>query len=169
MNVALISTTRSQESVLQNLIQLYTHDFSEFWAGTPKGDLEENGLFAPYPLAEYWNRPNWSASIILCDGLLAGFALINDCSHTDEAVNRNVAEFFIVRKYRGRGVGRIAATNLLSQFPGTWEVAIARKNIAALSFWRRTIGGTIQARAIHEIDASGNRWNGPIIRFEWST
>jgi predicted acetyltransferase len=100
--------------------------------------------------------------------VLAGFSLVNDHAHSGESVDRNVAEFFILRKHRGSGVGRIAAEIIFSQHPGVWEVAVARKNVAALSFWRRTVGGTAKATGIQEIDVSNEHWNGPVLRFEWS-
>jgi predicted acetyltransferase len=168
MIVTVTEAPPSQEPVLQNLLQLYTHDFSEFWAGTSKGDLQADGRFAAYPLEEYWSNAKCSALSIWCDDVLAGFSLVNNCAHSGELVDRNMAEFFILRKHRGRGVGRLAAEIIFSKYPGSWEVAVARKNVAALSFWRRTIGGTAKAKGLYEIDVSNDHWNGPILRFAWS-
>ncbi len=148
-------------------MQLYTHDFSEFWAETPRGDVDAAGRFDAYPLDGYWSRPNWSAALICCNRMLAGFSLINDITHSGLAVDRNMAEFFILRKYRGRGVGRIAAEIIFSQHPGLWEVAVAAKNTRALEFWRNTIQHSSCAANIQETDVHSEQWNGPIIRFEW--
>ena len=74
MTVTLIQASAQQEPILQNLMQFYTHDFSEFWAGTSRGDLTADGQFEAYPLADYWTRPAWSAQLIWRDGVLAGFA-----------------------------------------------------------------------------------------------
>ena len=63
-SVTLTEAQGSQAPIIQNLAQLYTHDFSEFWAGTSRGDLGPEGKFAAYPLDEYWTRPNWSASLL---------------------------------------------------------------------------------------------------------
>lgn len=164
MNVTISDATRADESVLQNMLQLYTHDFSEFWAGTSKGDLQPDGRFADYPLGEYWIRPRWSAAIVRYDDRLAGLALVNDRGHSGKPVDRNMAEFFIVRKYRGRGIGRAAAEQIFARHPGQWEVAVARKNVAALSFWRTVIAGATRAC---ELDINSPEWNGPILRFEW--
>jgi predicted acetyltransferase len=153
--------------VIQNLVQLYTHDFSELWAGTARGDLRPEGKFDPYPLDEYWSRPNWSAWLIWRGAALAGFALLNDQSHSGLPTTHNVAEFFILRKYRGQGAGRIAAQALFSRYPGQWEAAIARKNVAAHKFWRSIIEGAPQASARQELDVRSDQWNGPVLRFEW--
>ena len=79
-----------------------------------------------------------------------------------------MGEFFILRKYRGRGVGRIAAEKIFSQHAGLGEVAVARKNTRALEFWRRTIRSSRNASGIQELDLQNAQWNGPILRFEWS-
>jgi predicted acetyltransferase len=167
MNVILTQALRAQESIIQNLMQLYTHDFSEFWAGTVRGNLGSDGRFHPYPMDGYWDRPGWSASFIMSNGVLAGFVLINDQAHSGRAVDHNVAEFFILRKHRGQGIGRRAAQAVFSQQPGLWEVAVARKNLDAREFWRKTIGGASQATNIQEFDMATDRWNGPILRFDW--
>jgi len=153
--------------VIQNLAQLYTHDFSELWAGTSRGDLSPEGRFEPYPLDEYWARPNWSAWLVWRDAALAGFALSNDHSHTGLPTARNVGEFFILRKYRGQGTGAIAARALFSRYPGQWEVAVARKNTAAHKFWRSVIERSSQAVDTQEYDLRSDVWNGPVFRFEW--
>jgi predicted acetyltransferase len=158
----------AEAPIIDNLMQLYTHDFSELWAGTPRGDLNPQGRFEPYPLDEYWSRPNWSALFIWRDQVLAGFSLINDQTHSGEAADRNVGEFFILRKHRGQGVGRRAAELVFSSHTGSWEVAVARKNRRACEFWRRTINhAASRATGIRELDLQNEKWNGPIFRFDW--
>jgi predicted acetyltransferase len=163
-----LSEARVQEApVIQNLMQLYTHDFSEFWAGTSRGDLGPDGRFGVYPLDDYWRRPHWSAWLIRRNAVLAGFALINDKAHSGMPTHRSVGEFFIVRKHRGQGTGRSAAVALFSRYPGQWEVAVARKNTAACRFWRGVIAGAAQAAGTRELDSHSDRWDGPILRFDW--
>jgi predicted acetyltransferase len=157
----------AQAGIIQNLVQLYTHDFSEFWAGTARGDLHPDGRFDAYPLDDYWARPNWSPLLIWNNRVLAGFSLINDRTHSGRPANRNVGEFFIVRKYRGRGVGRSAIRQIFSRYPGSWEVAVARRNTAARDFWRKAINGAAEVSGLQEYDLNDERWNGPIFRFEW--
>jgi predicted acetyltransferase len=158
----------SQEALMQNLMQLYTHDFSEFWAGTSRGDLDAQGRFPAYPLSDYWSKPQWFAGLIWCDGQLAGFGLLNDETHSLLPADRNMAEFFVVRKYRGNGVGRAAAEILLSQQPGAWEIAVARKNTRALKFWRDLVRASPRTSKLEELDLQSAHWNGPVLRFTWS-
>ncbi len=167
-SVTVVDAERGQAPVIQNLVQLYTHDFSEFWSGTPRGELNAHGLFETYPLDEYWSREDWAAMLIWCNGALAGFCLVNDKSHSGLKVHRNMAEFFIVRKHRGQGVGRLAADIIFSRKPGLWEVAVARNNARAREFWRNTLKGSAQCSQLHELDLQDERWNGPVFRFSWS-
>jgi predicted acetyltransferase len=166
-SVSLTEARVQDAPVIQNLIQLYTHDFSEFWAGTSRGDVGPEGKFDAYPLDEYWTRPNWSAWFIWQHAALAGFALINDQAHSGMPTHRNVGEFFILKKYRGQGSGRLAARALFSRHPGQWEVAVARRNTAAYKFWRNIITGSAQAVGTRELDLRTDQWNGPVLRFEW--
>jgi predicted acetyltransferase len=165
--VALTPVSPKEERIIDNLMQLYTHDFSEFWAGTSKGDLNSEGMFAPYPLREYFLRPSWSALFIWRNQVLAGFTLINDQTHSGERADRNVGEFFILRKHRGQGVAQLAAELVFSSHPGSWEVAVARKNVQARQFWRKTIQDLNKASDLREMDLQTEKWNGPIFRFEW--
>jgi predicted acetyltransferase len=138
-NVTLTRALQGEARVIDNLMQLYTHDFSELWAGTPRGDVDSEGLFAPYPLAEYWSRPDWSARFIWRGQILAGFTLINDRIRSGGDAERNVGEFFILRKHRRQGVGQLAAALVFASHPGMWEVAVVRNNVRALQFWSKAI------------------------------
>jgi len=165
--VSLISLGREHEATFQNLIQLYTHDFSQYWAGTPRGDVQANGRFEDYPLSDFWERPRWSANLILIGGTIAGFSLVNDSSHIGASVGANVAEFFILRKFRGQGVGKSAARAMFNSRPGSWEVSVADSNHAAKQFWKRVIESSREAKDVREIDVRTKHWTGPVFRFVW--
>ena len=166
-SVAVTDAARAQAPIIQNLMQLYTHDFSEFWGGTARGDLNAEGLFDAYPLDDYWSRPTWSALFIWCRGALAGFSLVNDETHSGLPANRNMGEFFILRKHRGRGVAQFAAETIFSLHPGSWEVAVTRKNTRAREFWRKSMQRSGKAANIQELDLENAQWNGLIFRFDW--
>jgi predicted acetyltransferase len=158
--------TRNEQTTLHNLMQLYTHDFSEHWSGTNNGDLHSDGRFADYPLDAYWQAPDHIPFLIRIENHPIGFALLNNASHTGSPVDRNMAEFFIVRKHRRNGVGVRAAHTLFTRYPGRWETAVARRNIVALAFWRRTVAQHASVSDVQELDVSSSLWNGPVIRFQ---
>jgi predicted acetyltransferase len=152
-------------AAIQNLFQLYVHDFSEQWAGTARGELDAQGRFGDYPLDSYWQDPRHVPLLIKAGGFLAGFALLNGHGHSGVALDRNMAEFFVVRKHRRSGVGKFAAHAIFSRYPGQWEAAVARANPAALAFWRTAVRSHERAEELEEIDSQGEEWNGPILRF----
>jgi predicted acetyltransferase len=165
VQVTLEIATAGQKPVLENLFQLYAHDFSEQWVGRADGELQEDGRFAPYShLDSYWTEPDRTPYLIRTDGHLAGFALINRFSHSGLPLDFAVAEFFVVRKHRRGGVGFAAATEIMRARPGLWELAVARKNTAALPFWRE-VAAAIAGPSVEEIDRDDGLWNGPILRF----
>ncbi|MFI4950178.1 MAG: GNAT family N-acetyltransferase, partial [Caulobacterales bacterium] len=130
-----------RRETLANLFQLYTHDFSEQWAGRDDGELQEDARFPPYVhLDSYWAEPDCTPYLIRADGHLAGFVLINAFSHSGLPIDHAVAEYFVVRKHRRGGVGRAAARAAIAPRPGQWELAVARKNTAALPFWQAVAG-----------------------------
>lgn len=156
----------AEQAVIANLLQLYIHDFSELFAGTPRCDLDGDGLYRPdIPLPDWWRLPNHVPLLIRVDGRLAGFALINDHGHSGFAVDWNVAEFFIVRKYRRTGVGRAAARAIFDHWPGQWEAAVMCANTGAQAFWAGAIAGHPGVKAIEANDCDDARWNGTLFRF----
>lgn len=164
--VTLDPATPAHRAALESLLQLYTHDFSELWTGTLRGELDEQGRFPAYPsLDAYWREEGRVPLLIRAGGHIAGFALLNRESHTGRPVERNVAEFFVVRKHRRAGVGRAAFHAILDRYPGQWETAVARKNAAALAFWRRVVAAYPRVAGLEEIDVDDTRWNGPVLRY----
>jgi predicted acetyltransferase len=132
--VVLEPVARSQDFVLANLFELYVHDFSE---QVPL-DLQPNGRFE-LPIDErWWTGVDHFPFLIRVDGKLCGFALVRRGSRVTEEVDvMDVAEFFIVRGARAKGVGARAAHALFTAFPGRWEIRVRQTNVAAGKFWRK--------------------------------
>lgn len=155
--------------VLENLFQLYTHDFTEFWRGEGRGELDPNGLYAPYPELElYWSERDHTPLFIHVGEHLAGFALINPVGHSRLPCDYNMAEFFIVRKHRRAGIGLTAATSIIAERPGRWEIAVIDANKPALAFWPRVVAALPNTRDIDLLKGESFRWPGDIIRFALS-
>ena len=161
--VKVLRATAAETSVVANMMQLYIHDFSEFWFDQPQGDVEANGLYAlPDNLQSYWDDPDRVALLVKLTGTIVGFAMLNVHAHSGKPVDWNMGEFFILRKYRRAGIGTAAAQAIFANFPGRWETAVARRNVGAQIFWQR------QAEdhgAFEGLDLRTTEWNGPIFRF----
>ena len=166
--VEISRASAAERPTLRNLMQLYVHDFSEFWAGTPDGDLQPDGRFGDYDLGPYWSEPYHFPLLVRASGQLVGFALVDDEGHSGLPTDWNVAEFFIARKYRRSGVGTAAAHALFDRYSGRWEAAVARKNTRALPFWRGAVASHPRVGDIQEDDVTTPAWNGQILRFRIS-
>jgi predicted acetyltransferase len=165
LTIELVQAGPALRPVIENLMQLYIHDFSDFLVHRNKRMLGEDGRFLDYPLEPYWRDAGRFALLIRSEGRLAGFALINDQGHTEAATDFNMAEFFVVRGHRRDGAGTAAAQAIFARHPGQWEVAVARRNTPALAFWRRAVEGFAGAQDIAESDQDDARWNGTLFRF----
>ena len=121
---------------MANLFELYAHDFSEFHDVEPG----EDGRFGFNKLHLYWSDPKRNAFLIKCRGRLAGFALVKQGSEiTEDDCVWDMAEFFVLRRYRRDGVGTEAARQIWNRYPGRWEVRVMEANKAAHAFWARAI------------------------------
>src|SRR3954454_18720729 len=159
--IALTPATREQRVVLDNLMQLYTYDWSELGPL----DVGEDGRFADYPLAAYW-QDDWRHPLLLSvDGKLAGFALVSARSRlTGAAGVFDMAEFFVLRRYRRQGVGTAAARAAFERFRGPWEVRQRDENVEATAFWRRAINRYTGGR-YQEVRWDDAAWTGPVQTF----
>ena len=146
--------------ILAALFELYAHDLSDALAL----EIGDDGHFPVPPLDPYFTDPRCHAFLVRVEGRLAGFALVKERSRLtgDENV-RDMAEFFVLRRYRGEGVGEQAARALFRRFPGRWEVRQRLANVAATAFWRRILG---RYAAFSELTVDDERWRGPVQCFE---
>lgn len=153
-----------EKPTLARLLQLYLHDFSEFATiGDPHGEVADDGAFAYPHFDDYWTDRTREACLFRLHGSIIGFALINQWSASGLAVDHSMAEFFILRKYRGAGIGSCAAHTTIQGRPGTWEIPVAHYNEPAAAFWRVAMSAITDYR-IEAIAGDDNRWSGTIWR-----
>jgi predicted acetyltransferase len=155
--IEVIPATQDQQPVLANLLELYVYDFSEIVDLT----IGEDGRFGYASLPLYWAEPSWHPFMIRIDGQLAGFALVKQGSELsgNQAV-WDMAEFFILRGYRRRGIGVHAAHQVWKRFPGPWEVRVMYANTSARHFWANAVAAfTGQSLDPHSIDHNSKRWS----------
>jgi predicted acetyltransferase len=152
MLIEVLRAAGSDRPVLENLLELYSHDFSEIV------DLRLNseGRFGYEYLPLYWTEEGRFPFLIKAGGELAGFALVRRGSMlSNDPEVWDMAEFFVVRGHRRRGVGKTAAQRVWDIFPGRWEVRVTEGNWAARSFWARVIASYSGAPVEPATDASG--------------
>ena len=135
------------------MLQLYCHDFSEF----VDVDLDAEGLFEYESLPLYWTEQHRHPFLVWVNGVPAGFVLVKrSATSTDFQTIWDMAEFFIVRRYRRRRIGTRIAKEVFKRYLGRWEVRVLTSNQGALHFWERTIKDFVG----HEISSVRVKTNG---------
>jgi len=162
MTIELEVVESSDVSVLENLMQLYKYDFSEF----EEEDVEPSGRFPFIGFSSFFAERDPHAYLIRVDGNLAGFALAyrSDAFRDPEEAVWWMHEFFVMRKYRKQGVGERVATQLFDNLGGTWEVGQVPTNVGALAFWRKLIG-RYTGGDYEEFELDDERWRGSVQYF----
>jgi predicted acetyltransferase len=158
----------SQRRLIDALAQFYIYDFSEMEpAGSVDFEVDEQGGFGDLPgVGAYWREADCHVLLIRVNERPAGFALINAHSHRDGGhIERNMGEFFVMRKHRGRGAAAEAVRQVLQLYPGRWEIAVAERNAAAKTFWPRAIAAAPNVSELTRIEGDGHHWRGPIWTF----
>lgn len=110
--------------------------------------------------------------MVKVDGEIAGFALVRlgvpkelvALSSSDET--NVISDFFIMKTYRCKGVGKEVAFALFNQFRGAWEIRQTLNNKPANRFWKRVVESYLQGGPYEEAVVESEKWNGPVIVFE---
>jgi predicted acetyltransferase len=162
MPVSLVPAQPEDALRLRNLFQFYYYDFAAILGGS----AGQEGCFGTPDLAAYW-QDAWRYPLLVRAGEeLAGFALVHQRSRiTGDPGTWDVAEFFVLRHLRRRGVGTQAAVQMFDRFRGRWEVRQVRPNRAATDFWRTVISRYTRGQ-YSEALLNDDRWRGPVQAFD---
>lgn len=165
-NLEIVEAGPHHRAVLRHLFELYAHDFSPM----TQSDVNERGMFTEDDfLLGWWDRYGdaFHPFLLRAGGRFAGFAWVEQGSYIRPNRDHHwlMSEFFILRKYRGRGIGEWFAAQLFARFPGVWEVGEIPENADAQAFWRKVIGRYTGGR-FEEIAVHNDRWEGPVQRFD---
>lgn len=133
MQIELISTDVEQLPLIRNLYQFYAYESSDW----EQEDIEVDGRFYIHEphLQRYWQEPDWSAQLILVDGFIAGFLLI-ERSELPGIEALEFADLFILKKYRRQGIGRALVQQVIVAGGGSWLVSFYEQDTLARQFWQ---------------------------------
>ncbi|HXH55299.1 MAG TPA: GNAT family N-acetyltransferase [Gammaproteobacteria bacterium] len=136
MQLELVKASINQKPALANLLELYAYDFTEYC----DFDIGNDGFYGYEFLPLYWTEPTRHPYLIYVDKKIAGFILVQRGSPiSDDTVVWDIAEFFVMKKYKRQGVGTEAALKAWEKFKGLWQVRVLMSNPIACSFWPRAI------------------------------
>ncbi len=144
-------------ALLANLLELYVHDLSEVFPV----ELRADGRFGYDTLPLYWTEPERRFPFLIRYGTrVVGFVLVTCGSPaSDDSEVLDVAEFFVLRRYRRAGVGRRAAFLVWDRFPGRWIVRVSEGNRGGLRFWASVVAEYARGTATEHAQAgSPHAW-----------
>lgn len=145
-SVELVLAVAADVPVLRRLMQLYLYDLATLLHTLVREpawpwDIAPDGTYGDAARIEsFWTDPARERYLLRADGVLAGFALVRRGSVWSGPEAWEMSEFFVLGRFRRRGVGAAAARALFDAHPGTWEVAEMAYNTPAQAFWRAVIG-----------------------------
>ncbi|MGE8419110.1 hypothetical protein D3C81_974010 [compost metagenome] len=134
--VELLQTGAEQAELIRNLYQFYAYESSDW----EQEDVEVDGRFYIHEehLARYWQEPQWSANLILVDGFIAGFLLV-ERSELPALNALELADLFILKRYRRKGIGRAVVSQVLTSGESDWLVRFYDQDETAQAFWRAVL------------------------------
>jgi predicted acetyltransferase len=171
--------TREDRRWIESVYRDYLNDLAPAATGIFPA-LGEIGHRVPDQLMRWYADPSAQVMTILYGAERAGFAMVNHRLRQAVGVNMaavgadappspmpeySMAEFFIARPWRRRGIGGEAVRLLLDRFTGQWLITEHLINVAAVRFWRRVVaaytGSKYQERIVngevHQRFESGSR------------
>ncbi len=139
----------NDKEILRNLIKEYEKELLNI----------ENPEEYKY-LNSYWGKEDRFPYFINVDNKIAGFILVN--GHT--LINKdgkNIAEFYIKKEFRNKGIGKLAAFKVFDKFKGNWETRQIKENISAQNFWRKVVSEYTKNN-FQEIFLNNKDWCGSV-------
>jgi predicted acetyltransferase len=145
----LLESAKPEEApLLGHLLEFYMHDLSDVFPI----EVGPDGRFGYNRLPLYFEEPERRFPFVIrANGHPAGFVLATRGSPvTQDPDDLDIAEFFVVRRYRRSSVGRAAAFQLWDRMPGRWIVRVSEGNRRGLPFWRKVVSD--YTRGVFSVD-----------------
>lgn len=139
MEVSLLEIDRSARGVLENLFHYYIYEMSDFLALAPS--KEGHFGFNKSQLNIYWQSESHQPYFIYVDQEIAGFILLRKYPPM-RSVN-DIEQFFVLRRYSKKGVGKEAFKQVTQLTAGKWQIRILLENTNGLQFWKSAISNLV--------------------------
>lgn len=137
-DIKLIPATLKEHPVIQNMGRFYVYGMSEYLGKQAGWEIPEDGLYECIDFKKYWEDKNSFPFLVRYKSEIAGFVIV-DKKGSNAEVDFNMAQFFILRKFKSKSIGKYVAQECFKKFPGVWEVMVIPGNEGAYRFWRATI------------------------------
>lgn len=147
MPIILTEISSTDKKLFEHLFQYYLYDMSEFSGGA----FSRDGTFS-YPLdllSPYWAEKDHHPYFIVSQGEIAGFSLVRRSPENNQVWD--MGQFFVLRKFRGKNIGKLALQKSLLRHPGQWQIRVLIDNRPAYHFWRTRINDVAVSNVSEEI------------------
>jgi len=135
MEVSVTTIGLNERQILENLYQYYVCSLSKV------ADIEvsESGRFQfnRNIFNPYFTKPTHVPYVIKVGQSLAGFALVR--RYPADTNLWDIEQYFVLPKYKGKGVGKKAFELLVCTHLGRWQLRVLKENQNALYFWLSAI------------------------------
>ncbi|MDN7144166.1 GNAT family N-acetyltransferase [Pseudomonas sp. JQ170] len=149
LTVELVQTGPELADLIRNLYQFYAYESSDW----EQEDVETDGRFYVHDehLLRYWQEPDWSANLILVEGCIAGFMLI-ERSELPALNALELADLFILKRYRRKGIASALASQVLMSGESDWLIRFYDQDETAQAFWRKVFDNLPRSARMIELD-----------------
>lgn len=134
MTIKLQEVLELDKAILRNFYSLYLHELSNF---TTSLNVGEDGVFHYEALDNFWDVDGLSPYFIKLDDEIIGFILLLERPFLKKSNDYGINDFFILNKYKGKGLAMQAIEKLFETKPGQYFVMQVVENKRAVSFWKK--------------------------------
>lgn len=128
--ISLKLVTQTEQPILENLVQLYSHECSSFH---PR-EIADDGRFDISAEIPNPDDEHHIGILVLVKGKLAGFAVIRrEAPATD---HYRFDCIFMLESYRRLGMGEEVVRMIIDSYAGTWTIPVHHENRLGLAFWK---------------------------------
>lgn len=135
--------------IINNIYPLYLYDLAEIRSIYPNkyGVFEDDDnietLEKQIPIFDIWWNKKGSLFpyLITVDGVTGGFVLVAASPYAVDNSDFMICEMFIMRPFRGKGVGEYAVKTICNKYLGNWILFTTPtdSNLRTIEFWRKTL------------------------------
>jgi predicted acetyltransferase len=132
--------SRGDRQWIESVYRDYLNDLAPLGTGLFPA-LPEFGHREPDQLASWFADSSAQLLTILKEDQPVGFAMVRSGQMIAGrgSADFTMAEFFIARPWRRRGVGQEAVRLIFDRFAGRWHIMEYLRNPQAIAFWRRVV------------------------------
>ena len=129
--IKLQAVHKEDHDLLYNINQKYLYEMTNFY----DDPMDRSGNYGYGHFEEYFTDPKRKAFFLYNNQLLVGFAMICPYSYFNAHPDYVMAEFTVFPAYRRKHYAFEAASQILAEYPGLWEIKYNEKNLPAKKLW----------------------------------